>query len=157
MAIDRKDRTILGIVQRDNMTPHRQIAEAVGLSTPAVTRRLGRLREQGYIRADVSILDQRLLERPLTIVAQVIADSEQLKALDAMRESFLRCPQVQHCYYVTGDADFVLIFNVADMAEYEALTRRLFIASGNVKRFTTFVAMETIKSGQEIAIEESRS
>lgn len=154
MDIDRKDQRILDIVQRNNLTPHREIADSVGLSTPAVTRRLGRLRKDGYIKNDVSILDQGLLNRPLTIIAQVVADSEKLEQRDAMRNAFIRCPQIQQCHYVTGEADFILIFNVGDMAEYEALTRQLFFASGNVKRFTTFVSMETVKSGQEVLVKE---
>ena len=152
MELDRKDRKILAILQRNNLTPHREIADEVALSTPAVTRRLKRLRDSGIVRQDVSILDAGLLGRPLTIIAEVMADSEKLEELDAMRELFSQCPQVQHCYYVTGEADFILIFNVADMAEYEGLTRRLFFESDNVKKFTTFVSMETIKAGQEILI-----
>jgi len=61
--------------------------------------------------------------------------------------------QVQHCYYVTGDADFVLVFNVADMGEYETLTRQLFFEGGNVNRFTTLVAMDTIKANQDVLVD----
>ncbi len=45
------------------------------------------------------------------------------------------CPQVQRVYYVTGDfGKALLVLNdVRDMAEYEALTRELFFSSGNIK------------------------
>lgn len=152
VQIDRLDRRILAMVQENNLTPHRQIADSVGLSTPAVTRRLKRLRAQGVIRADVSLLDAVLLKRPLTIIVKVVAESEQLEELDAMREAFAGCAPIQHCYYVTGDADFILIFNVADMAEYEDLTRKLFLKPGNVKRFTTFVSMDTIKDDSKVLL-----
>ena len=69
-----------------------------------------------------------------------------------MRSAFNNCPQIQQCYYVTGEADFILIFNVSDMAEYEKLTRSLFFSNQNVDRFTTFVAMETVKAGSNIVI-----
>ena len=91
VQIDRLDRRILARVQDNNLTPHRQIADSVGLSTPAVTRRLKRLRAQGVIRADVSLLDASLLKRPLTIIVKVVAESEQLEELDAMREAFAGC------------------------------------------------------------------
>jgi len=150
--LDRLDRRILAMVQENNLVPHRQIAEAVGLSTPAVTRRLKRLRADGLIREDVSVLDAGKLDRPLTIIATVVVESERPEELDAMREAFSRCPQIQHCHYVTGEADFILIFNVSDMAEYEDLTRRLFFRSGNVKRFTTFVSMDTIKANSKLMV-----
>ena len=54
---------------------------------------------------------------------------------------------MQQCYYVTGDADFVLVVVVPDMAHYEALTQRLFFGNNNVKRFKTSVAMDRVKVG----------
>lgn len=153
IELDRFDRSILAIVQDNNLTPHRVIGERIGLSAPAVTRRLGRLRESGVIRRDVSVVDGNAVGRALTLIVQVEVDSEQIDRLDAVRNAFKACPQVQHCYYVTGDADFTLIFNVSDMHEYEQLTRRLFIENPDVKRFTTYVAMETVKAGQEVFLQ----
>ena len=49
--------------------------------------------------------------------------------LDAAKASFAAAPEVQQCYYVTGEADFMLIMIVPSMAEYEALTKRLFFAN----------------------------
>ena len=70
-----------------------------------------------------------------------------------MRRSFELCAQIQHCYYVTGEADFILIFSVGEMAEYEQLTRRLFLENENVRRFTTFVSMDTVKAYSKLVIE----
>ena len=152
IELDRFDRKILTIVQENNLTPHRVIGESIGLSAPAVTRRLKRLRESGVIRQDVSIVRGEAVGRPLVLIVKVSADSEQIKELDAMRKAFHECAQIQHCYYVTGEADFILIFNVKDMAEYEGLTRKLFLECDNVKHFTTFVSMETVKAGSGIIV-----
>ena len=152
IELDRIDRKILAIMQDSNLTPHREIAERVGLSAPAVTRRLKRLRGNGIIRGDVSVLDGAALGRPLVLIVEVVAHSEQTDELDTLRDAFSRCPQIQHCYYVTGEADFILIFSVSDMAEYEVLTRKLFLGCENVKRFTTFVSMETVKASDKIIV-----
>ena len=71
---------------------------------------------------------------------------------DAIRQRFLECPQVQQCYYVTGDIDFILIIAVKDMKEYEKLTRELFFEGGNVKRFMTFVAMDRVKVSLDLKL-----
>ena len=152
IELDRIDRRILAVVQENNLTPHREIADKVGLSAPAVTRRLERLRKSGINEEDVSLLNAQVLGRPLTIIVQVVAHSERIDDLDKMRNAFLECPQIQHCYYVTGEADFILIFNVKDMEEYETLTRAQFFESGNVKKFTTFVSMENVKVKTQIVI-----
>ena len=156
-TLDRIDKRILNILQYDNLIPHRVIADKVGLSTPAVTRRLKRLRQDKFIKKDVSILNCEDLGRPLKLIVQVTADSELIVDLDKMRENFLLCPQIQQCYYVTGDADFILVFNVSDMAEYEKLTRNLFFEGNNVSRFTTFVSMQTIKDDSLVLLDERAS
>jgi Lrp/AsnC family leucine-responsive transcriptional regulator len=62
-----------------------------------------------------------------------------------MKTAFRSCPQIQQCYYVTGEWDFILIFAVHDMSEYTTLSRQLFFQSNNVRRFRTLVAMDSLK------------
>lgn len=144
-TVDEFDLKILNIVQNDNQTPQREISESVGLSAPAVARRLQRLRATGIIRKDMAVVDERALGRPLTIVVEVTSENERLDLIDEMKRRFTACPQVLQCYYVTGETDFILIMNAKDMDEYTALTRLLFFEGGNVKSFRTCVAMETVK------------
>lgn len=151
-SIDDFDRKILAIVQANNLVPHRQIAEEVHLSVPAVARRLARLRKEGVIAADTSVLRQDWVGSPLTVIVHVTVESEAVEQLDEMRRRFLACRQVQQCYYVTGDMDFILIMAIGDMQEYEALTRTLFFESGNVRRFRTFVAMERLKASLSVPL-----
>lgn len=146
VALDALDLKILRAVQEDNQAPQRVIAETIGLSPPAVARRLQSLRENGVIRKDISVVDGHAVGRPLTIIAHVSTENERLELLDAMKERFMRCPQIQQCYYVTGEMDFILIFNVRDMGEYNELTRELFFEGGNVKSFQTCVSMQNVKT-----------
>lgn len=74
-----------------------------------------------------------------------------------MKRRFSACPQVQQCYYVTGDTDFILIMNVRDMDEYTAVTRLLFFESGNVQSFRTCVAMEKVKANGGVPLAVSSS
>ncbi|NJM31454.1 MAG: Lrp/AsnC family transcriptional regulator [Rhizobiales bacterium] len=60
--------------------------------------------------------------------------------------------EVQQCYYVTGEADFVLVVVVESMAAYEDFTRRHFFQHRNVKKFRTFVSMDAVKRGTQIAL-----
>jgi DNA-binding Lrp family transcriptional regulator len=146
VPLDDFDLKILDLVQRDNQMPQRLIADQVGLSPAAVARRLQHLRETGIIRRDISIVDERAVGRPLTIVVEVTTENERLDLLDAMKERFRRCPQILQCYYVTSEMDFILIMSVRNMEEYAALTRELFFDAGNVKSFRTCVSMENVKT-----------
>lgn len=145
VSLDDVDRALLAAVQDDARTPQAALGARVGLSAAAVNRRLRRLTDAGVITRTRAVLAPERLDHPLTVIAQVEVVSEQPDALDAMRRSFTDCPQVQQCYYVTGEWDFVLVLVVRDMDQYTALTRELFFASNNVKRFKTLVVMNRAK------------
>ncbi len=152
LALDDFDLKILAEMQTSNIQPIRLVAEAVALSTPAVARRLQRLREHGVISKDVSIIDPNAVGQPISLIVEVCVESELIEHLDAIQNRFLACPQIQQCYYVTGEVDFVLIMLVRDMQEYETLTRTLFFADGNVRHFRTFVAMKRVKVNQAVVL-----
>lgn len=152
-ALDSFDRKILAILQKDNMTPQRRIGEAVNLSAPAVQRRIKRMTEAGVIRANVALVDPQAVGRAITIFVEVEVISETAAQIEAAKREFARTPEIQQCYYVTGEADFVLVIVVPSMTDYEALAKRLFFGNNNVKKFRTFVAMDRVKSGLEVPLD----
>ncbi len=153
LQLDDFDRKILALVQRDTLTPLRELAQAVNLSAPAVQRRLQRLRENGVILKNVAVLDAEKVGRPITLIVTVEVESERKDLLDSQKRAFLATPEVQQCYYVTGSVDFVLIITVTSMKEYEALSQHLFIQNANVKKFVTMVALDPFKLGLELPVE----
>ena len=155
--IDNFDLAILRELQRDNQTPQRLIAEAVGLSAPAVQRRIQKLVDGGAIQANVAVIDPAKVGQPITLLVTVEMESEHSEMHDAAKASFAAAPEVQQCYYVTGEADFMLVVIVPSMADYEALTKRLFFANNNVKRFRTSVAMDRVKIGLTVPIGTARA
>jgi len=143
--LDRFDRAILAILQADNTTPQRAIGDAVNLSAPAVQRRIKRMQQAGVIEANVAIVDPARVGQAITIFVEVEVISETAALIDAAKQAFAKAPEVQQCYYVTGKADFMLVIVVPTMADYEALTRRLFFSNNNVKRFRSFFALDRVK------------
>jgi Lrp/AsnC family leucine-responsive transcriptional regulator len=140
-TLDVFDRKLLAEVQRDAQLPQNELGVRVNLSTAAVNRRLRRLAEDRVIDRYAAIVSPEKVGFPLTIVSTVEVESEQIDLLDAMKRTFERCPQIQQCYYVAGEWDFVLILTVRDMEQYNELTRQLFFSNNNVKRFKTLVSM----------------
>lgn len=150
--VDNFDLQILRAIQKDARIPQSELGEAVNLSTAAVNRRLKKLKENGVIKQYTALLNQEALGFGLTIITNIEVESEQIHELDATRRDFENCPYVQQCYYVTGEWDFVLIFAVKSMDQYNDLTRELFFQKPNVKRFKTLVAMSKAKVGLELAL-----
>ena len=155
LALDRFDIAILDILQTDNTTPQRVIAQAVNLSAPAVQRRIQRLRDSGVIRANVAVLDPVKVGKPLTIVLEVHLENERLDCTAPLRARMAAEDAVQQCYGVTGEADYLLVVTVASMEDYEALTRRLFEGDDNIKRFRTSVALASLKTGLRVPLDNA--
>lgn len=152
--LDAFDLKILAILQKDNQTPHRLIGEKVHLSAAAVQRRIKRMLDNGVITGNVAIIAPEKIGYPITLIVEVSLANERIDLLDEIKRTFDKAPEVQQCYYVTGDVDFVLIVNVPDMAEYEQVTRRLFFENQNIVKFRTMVAMGRVKTGLSVPIAE---
>nr|WP_262512423.1 Lrp/AsnC ligand binding domain-containing protein [Dyadobacter luteus] len=71
---------------------------------------------------------------------------------DEAKKIFLSIPQIQQCYQVTGDADFILIITLQTMAQYTELNRQLFETNPNIKGVKTFVSISQVKTGQELLL-----
>lgn len=151
--LDSYDRKLLQLLQTNNRMSQRELADAVNLSPSAVNRRIAVLEADGVITANTSVVDPAKVGKPITVLVQVKLESERLDLLDEIKKRFVDCPQVQQVYYVTGEFDFLLVLAVADMTEYERLTRELFFVASNVKSFQTHVAMQRAKVSLQVAID----
>jgi len=146
MSLDHFDYALLDAIQRDATTSQQDLGAQVNLSSAAVNRRLKKMNAEGVILGTVARVDPIALGYALTVITEVEVENERLDLLDDMKRTFLACAQVQQCYYVAGECDFVLIMLVKNMEQYTQLTRELFFESNNVKRFKTLVSMSNVKS-----------
>ena len=152
MGIDNFDLAILRQVQENNRQTSEEIGAEIGLSATAVQRRLRRLRETGVIAAEVAVVSPAAVGRQLTVLVQVVLERGRVDIVDGFIRDVRAAPEVQQCYYVTGEYDFLLIITAADMAGYEQLVRRLFFGNANIRRFHTSVAIEAVKVGLQVPI-----
>lgn len=142
VTLDAFDLAILDLLQQDNTMSQRDIAQAVHLSAPAVQRRIRRLRESGVIRNEVAVLDASRLGRPLTLTVEVHLHDEHPLRTAGLRSRIMAEPAIQQCYGITAST----------MAEYEALTERLFGGDDNIRRFRTSVALTCLKVGLHVPL-----
>jgi len=143
-VLDQCDLRLLALVQRDNQQPARVLAERAGLSESAALRRLRRLRRDGVIAADVSVVRPAAVGLPLTVVVLLSLEREGAAALDTFARQARARPEVRQCWYVTGEADWVLVLRLGSMEAYETFTREVFLADPNVRAFRTLVVMREV-------------
>lgn len=153
MDLDRADAAILEAVQRNNRLTSEELAAIANLSPTACQRRLKRLRSEGIIEADVSIISPKAVGRDISMIVLVSLERERHDIIDRFKKAIRESRDVMTSYYVTGDADFVLVVTAANMESYELFTRRFFYENPNIKGFKTLVVMDRVKAGFELPIE----
>lgn len=148
--MDDKDLEILRLVQGNARLTAEAISHDVGLSPPAVQKRLQKLRANGVIEREIAVLSPAKLGREMTIIVEVMLERENRAHLDAFKRRMRSAPCVQQCYYTTGEGDFVLILNVRDIKEYEEFTQTYFFEESNISRFKTSVVMDRVKVSLDV-------
>jgi Lrp/AsnC family leucine-responsive transcriptional regulator len=145
IVIDTVDRKILNILQRNNQLTNLELAAKVHLSPPTCMRRVRRLRDEKIIAADVSVLDPLLVQRSLFVFIEVILERQSEQAQRTFERKMVDEGDVMQCYMVSGDIDFMVVAQVADMSAYHLFVRRALTNDPNIRNFRSLFAMDRSK------------
>ncbi|WP_245488245.1 Lrp/AsnC family transcriptional regulator [Mesorhizobium sp. Pch-S] len=145
MPLDDLDRRILNALQEDNRLSFAELAQRVASSAASCMRRVRRLREDGIIEADIALINPQAAGRSLTAVVNIELESERLDLIDAFKREMRSAPEVTQCYMVTGDADFVVVVMVEDVAAFETFTRERLYANPNIRKFRSMIMLDRVK------------
>lgn len=150
--IDEFDIGIMNCLQENVRLTSEVIAERVGLSPTACQRRIKKLRSSGAIAQEIAVISPDVVGGRMILLVQVTLNRAGPQIIDEFKREILKIPEVQQCYYVTGDYDFALIISVKDMAAYEKLTRNAFFGNLKIQQFHTTVVMDAVKVGLHIPL-----
>lgn len=152
--LDKVDRKLLNLLQKDNQMPTRDLADRVHISQPTCLRRVRVLRESGVISADVAMVDPFALGYGMMAFLEVSLANQSDDQLRAFEARMAREAEVLQCYFVSGDYDYFLVVHVLDMNAYYEFVRRVISGSGNVRNFQSRFPMKRAKFTTKIAFDE---
>ncbi len=122
MKLDRYDRAILQLLQREGRLSNQELAERIGLSPSPCLRRVRALEESGLISGYRAMLDAKKLGLSLMALIHISMDRHTPERFDNFEQRIRDLPEVMECLLVTGhDADYQLKVVVRDMEAYQAL------------------------------------
>ena len=145
-ALDEFDHRLLALLQRDADVTLTALGEAVGLSPSAVQRRIVRYRKTGLLR-QVALLDPKLLVSTTLAVVWVAMERDSAKAHAAFCARMRAAPEVQQCYTLAGEWDYLVILTTAGVAHYREVAERLFLDEGVIRRYETRMIFDAVKQG----------
>ena len=141
--LDRIDRRILALVQRDASLAQSEIAKRVGLSTAAVHERVKKLEAAGVIRRWTAVVDPAAVGAEVCAFVEVFFEHprfekgfvERVKKLDAVLE----------CHHITGEFSLLLKVRVADMPALQELLLEQLSSHEGVRQTRTVMVLSTVK------------
>ena len=144
--LDPFDFQLLNLAQRDDSQTSEVLAQTVPLSPSAIARRLRRLRADGWIRRTIALLSPRLTQTRLRAIVLVqLSEHADLPGKAALEKRLLAATAVQFCYEIAGPNDFLLLFDCANMAEFNAVADELLASTATVHRYETLFAKREVK------------
>jgi Lrp/AsnC family transcriptional regulator len=143
-ALDSVDFKILDLLQTDASRAISEIADRVHLSQNACWRRIKRLEEEGVIVKRVALLDPEKLGVGVTVFVSVRAGEHSEKWLETFAAAVRKMPEVVEFYRMTGDVDYLLKLQVANIAAYDRVYKSL-IKAAPITDVSAAFAMEELK------------
>lgn len=144
--LDRYDIKILKILQENSRLTTKEIASKINLTTTPVFERIKRLERNGFIKGYTAVLDIEKLNMGFVVFCCV-----KLKTLNRdialnFVESMKNVPEVTECYNISGEYDYMLKVNVADMKQYQEFVLNTLGTVDSLRSITSMFVMETIKN-----------
>ena len=148
-TLDEFDHRLLELMQRDAGTTLAALGDAVGLSASAVQRRLSRYRKHGLLR-QVAVLDPVQLPHVALATVLVTMERETAKHHANFQARMRAAPEVQQCYTLAGEWDYLVILATTGVAHCREVADRLFLDEGNIKRYETRMVFDVVKTGLQL-------
>ena len=142
--MDKQDRKILELLQKDGALTAAEVAERIGLSKAPCWRRIRRLEEEGVIKQTVALLNARHLNLGTTVFVTLKTANHSEAWFEKFVKAVRDIPEVVEIHRMSGDVDYLMRIVVPDIDAYDLVYKRL-IASVEFKDVSASFALETIK------------
>lgn len=144
MSLDKIDLAMLDALQRDGRMSNAALAEAVGLSQSACSRRLDILEKAGVISGYHAKLSNAALGNRMTAIVHISLSGQFEKTLSDFEAAVKRCPNVLSCHLMSGEYDYILRIAARDLADYERIHKQWLTAMPHVIRINSSFALREV-------------
>jgi Lrp/AsnC family transcriptional regulator len=146
VALDAYDQRILALLQEDAGLSTAEIAERVGLSQSPCWRRIQRLKEEGVIRRQVTLLERKKVGLNAQVFAQIKLNAHGRSNLTEFAAAMDGFPEVLECHVLMGSMDFMLRIVTRDIEAYERFFFEKLSLLPGIQEVNSIVALSEIKS-----------
>ncbi len=153
-ALDKLDRRILALLQKDGRLSMKDLGEQVGLSITPCIERVKRMERDGVISGYHARVNPAALGASLLMFVQITLSNKSGEMFDQFRREVQRIPQVLECHLVSGEFDYIIKARIAEMSEYRKLLGDILLQLPGAAQSKSYVVMEEIKETLTLSVEE---
>ena len=146
MPLDRVDRRLLEILQREGRLSNAALAERVHLSPSPSLRRVKALEDDGVIAGYRAVLDREAVGLGLTVFVEIKVEGHSDRLAEEIEAAVNAMPEVVACHIVSGAADFLLEVVVPELRAYERLLLGSLLKLPAVVDVRSNFAIRTVKA-----------
>ncbi len=150
--LDQTDITILRILQEDSKKTTKEIANILNLTPSPIYERIRRLEKQGFIKKYVAILDKKLINKSVTTICQVSMRYHNEAFIEKFEEQIQNLQEVQECYHMAGQVDFILKIHTKSLEEYHDFVKYKLSKIENIGILNSTFVLKEIKHSSEFYI-----
>ena len=150
--MDSIDKKILNALQTDCSGSIADIADRAGVSQTPCWRRIKKLEEAGYIDKRVALLSPEALNLKMTAYVMVKTAHHDDAWLRRFSDGVQSIPEIIEIHRMAGDIDYLLKVVASDIAEYDAIYKRL-ITVAELADVSASFSMECIKTTTELPLD----
>lgn len=154
VELDRLDLKILARLQVDAGESSSEIADRVGLSQSPCWRRIQRLKDEGYVKRQVAILDREKFGESMYIFAQL----KMSRLSDEARERFVNAlediDEITEAYTLFGEMDVMLKVLAPNIAWYQNFTFRRLLRLPGVEDIRSTATLSELKNTHRLPLPE---
>ncbi|MCY6380545.1 Lrp/AsnC family transcriptional regulator [Hoeflea prorocentri] len=151
--LDTIDIAILKTLQENGRISNANLAERVGLSPSACSRRLDILEKSSVIRGYHARLSNKALDHKMTAIVHISLSGQFEKTLSEFEAAVKRCPNVLVCYLMSGEYDYILRVAARDLQDYERIHKEWLSALPHVVRINSSFALREVIDRPNIDID----
>jgi DNA-binding Lrp family transcriptional regulator len=150
--LDEIDKKILRVLQKDAKVTAKELAASLNLTVSPVYERIRRLELLGFIKKYVAILDKNLLNKSVTSICQVSMRYHNEAFIENFEQEIQKLHEVQECYHLAGQVDFVLKIHVNSLEEYHDFVKYKLSKIENIGVLNSTFVLKEIKHSSEYYI-----
>lgn len=143
--LDKLDRKILDILQKDARIPMTELATRIGLSATPCTERVRRLEREGVITGYYARVNPHLLGKNLLVFVEIKLSAKSGDVFDKVKKELMFVPEVMECHLVSGDFDYLIKARITEMSEYRRLLGNILLKLPSAAESRSYVVMEELK------------